>query len=45
MNILKNYGEKVGSGNFGETTRKLHKIYWNKHHEPSWSLSIKDILY
>ena len=37
-------GKKVGLGVFGEITRKFHKIYWDKHFDPNWSLSIKDIL-
>jgi len=31
-------------GNFGETTRKLYKIYWEKHFDPGWSLSVEEIL-
>ena len=45
MPITKINGKKVKSGNFGEITRKLHKIYWEKHFDPRWSFSVKDILY
>ena len=44
MPITKINGKKVGLGNFGEITRKFHKIYWDKHFDPNWSLSIKNIL-
>ena len=44
MPITKIDGKKVGLGNFGEITRKFHKIYWDKHRDPDWSLSLKHIL-
>ena len=44
MPITKINGKKVKLGNFGEITRKFHKIYWDKHFDPNWSLSLKDIL-
>ena len=45
MPITKINGKKVGLGNFGEITRKFHKIYWDKHFDPNCSVSIKNILY
>ena len=44
MPITKIDGKKIGLGNFGETTRKLYKIYWEKHFSPDWSLSVDEIL-
>jgi len=44
MPITKIDGKKIGLGNFGETTRKLYKIYWERHFNPDWSLSVDEIL-
>ena len=44
MPITKIDGKKIGLGNFGETTRKLYKIYWEKHFSLDWSLSVDEIL-
>ena len=44
MPITKIDGKKIGLGNFGETTRKLYKIYWEKHFDLDWSLSVEEIL-
>ena len=44
MPITKINGKPVGSGVPGKITRKLHKIYWDKHSNPDWSLSVDDIL-
>ena len=44
MPITKINGKAVGSGAPGKITRELHKIYWNKHSDPDWSLSVEDIL-
>ena len=29
---------------FCETTRNLYKIYWKKHFNPDWSVSMEEIL-
>ena len=44
MPITKIDGKKIGLGNFGEITRKLYKIYWERHFKPGWSLSVEEIL-
>ena len=44
MPITKVNGELIGDGKVGSKTRKFHKIYWEKHKDPSWSVSITDIL-
>ena len=44
MPITKINGELISSGKVGIFTRKLHKLYWEKHTDPQWSTSIKDIL-
>ena len=35
MPITKIDGKKIGLGNFGETTRKLYKIYWEGYFVPA----------
>ena len=44
MPITKINGQLIGQGIPGEITRKLHKAYWGKHSEPSWSVSKEDLL-
>ena len=44
MPITKINGKTVGLGAPGKITRQLHKIYWDKHSDPDWSLSVEDIL-
>jgi len=44
MPITKINGELIGQGAPGEITRKLHKAYWGKHSDPSWSVSKEDLL-
>jgi len=44
MPITKVNGELIGDGKIGGNTRKLHKIYWEKHSDSSWSISINEIL-
>jgi branched-chain amino acid aminotransferase len=44
MPITKINGQLIGQGKPGEITRKLHKAYWKKHSDPSWSESIEDLL-
>ncbi len=44
MPITKINGKVVGSGAPGKITRELHKIYWDKHSDPDWSLSVENIL-
>ena len=43
MPITKISGKKVGDGSVGNITRKLYKIYWEKHTDPHWSTSIDDL--
>ncbi len=44
MPITKINGILIGQGSPGEITRKLHKIYWDKHSDPEWSVSKDDLL-
>jgi len=44
MPITKVNGKDVGNGSVGNLTRKLHKLYWKKHADDSWSTSVSDIL-
>ena len=44
MPITKINGQLIGQGSPGEITRKLHKAYWGKHSDPSWSVSKEDLL-
>jgi len=44
MPITKVNGKDVGNGSVGNLTRKLHKLYWEKHTDDSWSTSVTDIL-
>ena len=44
MPITKVSGRLIGSGKVGHKTRAIHKIYWEKHSNPEWTESIKDIL-
>ena len=44
MPITKINGQLIGQGTPGEITRKLHKAYWDKHSDPSWSVSKEDLL-
>ena len=43
MPITKINGKEVGNGSIGNITRKLSKIYWEKHTDDGWSISVKDI--
>ena len=44
MPITKVSGKEIGKGSVGNLTRQLHKLYWEKHSDDSWSSSITDIL-
>ena len=44
MPITKVNGKEIGKGSVGNLTRQLHKLYWQKHSDDSWSTSISDIL-
>ena len=44
MPITRVSGKKIDKGNVGVLTRQLHKLYWEKHSDDSWSTSISDIL-
>jgi branched-chain amino acid aminotransferase len=44
MPITKVSGEKIGSGKVGDNTRKIHKLYWEKHSDLDWTLSVEDLL-
>ena len=44
MPITRVSGKEIGKGSVGNLTRQLHKLYWEKHNDDSWSTSISDIL-
>ena len=44
MPITKVNGELIRDGKVGGNTRKLHEIYWAKHKDSGWSVSINEIL-
>jgi branched-chain amino acid aminotransferase len=44
MPITKVSDKEIGKGSVGKLTRQLHKLYWEKHSDDSWSTSISDIL-
>ena len=44
MPITRVSGKEIGKGSVGNLTRQLHKLYWEKHSDDSWSTSITDIL-
>ena len=44
MPITRVSGKEIGKGSVGNLTRQLHKLYWEKHSDDSWSTSISDIL-
>ena len=44
MPITKISGKNINKGAVGDITRKIHKLYWDKHSDPDWSTSINDIL-
>jgi branched-chain amino acid aminotransferase len=44
MPITKVNGKKIGDGKFGEVTRKIYEIYWEKHKDPNWSCSVDELL-
>ena len=43
MPITKISGKNINKGTVGDITRKIHKLYWDKHSDPDWSTSINDI--
>ena len=44
MPITKVSSKKIGSGKVGNITRQIHKLYWEKHSDPDWTLSVEDLL-
>ena len=41
MPITKVSGENIKQGKVGNVTRKIHKLYWDKHSDPVWSMIYK----
>ncbi len=37
-------GQPVASGKAGPVTRQLIDLYWKKHDEPGWSISVEEVL-
>ena len=44
MPITRISGQNIGLGKVGDITRKIHKLYWQKHLDPNWITSVNDIL-
>jgi len=44
MPITKISGQNVGLGKVGDITRKIHKLYWQKHLDPDWITPVNDII-
>ena len=44
MPITKVSGIKIDSGKVGNITRRIHKLYWEKHSAKDWSESVDSIL-
>ena len=44
MPITKVSGEKIGTGKVGDVTRQIHKLCWEKHSDPDWTLSVESLL-
>ena len=44
MPITRVNDQEIGKGTVGNLTSQLHKLYWEKHSDDSWSTSISDIL-
>ena len=44
MPVTKIDGKKIGLVNFGETIRKLYKIYWEMYLDPDWNLFVEEVL-
>ena len=44
MPITKINGQKINNGMVGNITRKIHQLYWLKHYEQDWSISIEEII-
>jgi branched-chain amino acid aminotransferase len=43
MPVTKINEKKIGGGNLGKVTKKIYDLYWDKHHDPDWSVSVKDL--
>jgi branched-chain amino acid aminotransferase len=44
MPVTKVNGEKISMGKVGFFTRKIHKIYWDRHFDSDWSCSVEGVL-
>lgn len=44
MPITKINGKKINNGVFGILTKKIYQLYWDKHFDPNWSCSVKELL-
>ncbi len=44
MPITKINGQKINNGMVGSITRAIHQLYWLKHYDQDWSISIEEII-
>ena len=44
MPITKINGQKINNGMVGSITRKIHSLYWLKHYDQDWSISLEEII-
>ena len=44
MPITRISGQNIGLGKVGDITRKIHKLYWQKHLDPDWITPVNDII-
>jgi len=44
MPITRISGQNIGLGKVGDITRKIHKLYWQKHLDPDWITPVNYIL-
>ena len=44
MPITKINGQKINNGMVGSITREIHQLYWLKHYDQDWSISLEEII-
>ena len=44
MPITKINGKKINNGMVGSITREIHQLYWLKHYDQDWSISLEEII-
>ncbi len=44
MPITRINSQKINNGMVGSITREIHKLYWVKHYDQDWSISLEEIM-